>query len=304
MSGRGEATAYGAVTIVNALATGRGAAFGIDLWTKATVELSDDETIEAIILNEKNESTLLVEKCVRAVFDRFGEKTLGARVQTESNIPIARGLKSSSVAGNAVVLATLAALDKHLDTNEILNVVVNASLDAKVSVTGAFDDASASLYGNVVVTDNIARKVLRTFPVEEYCVVILAPPEKRYTIEADLARIKTIAKQVEIAHREALNGNYWNAMTLNALIYSGALRLPTDVIIEILRTGAVAAGISGKGPAYAFVIEEELKESVLGSLREHEGQLIVTKTRRHPSLLTSSLEPEGFSTIGDNNTSQ
>ncbi len=71
MNGRGEATAYGAVTIVNALATGKGAAFGIDLWTKATVELSDDKTIETIILNEKNENTLLVEKCVRAVLDRI-----------------------------------------------------------------------------------------------------------------------------------------------------------------------------------------------------------------------------------------
>ncbi|HID18612.1 TPA: shikimate kinase, partial [Candidatus Bathyarchaeota archaeon] len=31
----GEALAYGAATIVNALATGRGAALGIRLWTKA-----------------------------------------------------------------------------------------------------------------------------------------------------------------------------------------------------------------------------------------------------------------------------
>jgi shikimate kinase len=304
MNGRGEATAYGAVTIVNALATGKGAAFGIDLWTKATVELTDDKTIETTILNEKGENTLLVEKCVRAVLDRFDEKTLGANVQTKSTIPIARGLKSSSVAGNAAVLATLAALDKHMDLNEILKLVVDASLEAKVSVTGAFDDASASLYGNVVVTDNIARKVLRIYPVEEYCVVLLVPAEKRYTIEVDMARIKTIAKQVEIAHKEALNGNYWNAMTLNALIYSGVLRLSTDIIIDILETGAVAAGISGKGPAYAFVVKEELKESVLGRLREHEGQLIVTKTRRHPPLPSWPSEQEGFSTIADNNTAQ
>jgi shikimate kinase len=66
----------------------------------------------------------------------------------------------------------------------------------------------------------------------------------------------------------------------------------------------VAAGISGKGPAYAFVVKEELKDSVLEKLREHEGQLIVTKTRRHPSFLASSLKKEGFSTIGNNNTPQ
>jgi shikimate kinase len=304
MNGRGEATAYGAATIVNALATGKGAAFGIDLWTKATVELSDDRVIEANILNEKGENTLLVEKCVRAVLDHIGEKTLGAKVQTESNIPIARGLKSSSVAGNAVVLATLAAVDRRIDPNEVLDLAVDASLEAKVSITGAFDDASASLYGNVVVTDNIARKVLRTFPVEEYCVILLVPPEKRYTIEVDLSRIKAIAKQVEIAHKEALNGNYWNAMTLNALIYSGALRLPTNIIVDVLKAGAVAAGISGKGPAYAFVVREEMKETVLGSLREYEGQLIVTKTRRRPSFPPSPSEKEGFSKNGDKNSPQ
>jgi shikimate kinase len=304
MKGRGEATARGAVTIVNALATGKGAAFGIDLWTKATVELSSDKTIETTILNEKNENTLLVEKCVRTVLDRFDGTTLGAKVQTESNIPIARGLKSSSVAGNAVVLATLAALDKHMNPSEVLELVVDKSIEAKVSVTGAFDDAAASLYGNVVVTDNMARKVLRTFPVEEYCVILLVPPEKRYTIESDMTRIKAIAKQVEIAHKEALGGNYWNAMTLNGLIHSGALRLPADIIIDSLEAGAVAAGISGKGPAYAFVVKDELKESILENLMKHEGQVIVTKTRRYPSLLTSPLEQMGISTIGDDNTPQ
>jgi shikimate kinase len=290
MNGHGEAVAYGAVTIVNALATGKGAAFGIDLWTKAKVELTDDGDIETTILNEKNENTLLVEKCVRAVFNRFGAQTLGAKVQTESNIPIARGLKSSSVAGNAIVLATLSALDKHMEHEEMLRLAVDASLEAKVSVTGAFDDASASLYGNVVVTDNIARKVLRTFPIEEYCVLLLVPPAKTYTIEADIARIKTVARQVDIAHKEALEGNYWAAMTLNGLIYSQVLRLPADVIIESLEAGALAAGISGKGPAYACVVEEEFKDPVLNVLREHEGHVLASKTRKMPSLPIPGIE--------------
>ena len=279
-----EAFAYGAVTIVNAIATGKGAAFGIDLWTKARVELTDDGAIETRILNDDKESTLLAERCVRAVFGYFGAGKLGAKVETNSNIPIARGLKSSSVAGNAIVLATLAALQKRLEPSDILNLVVDASLQAKVSVTGAFDDAAASLYGNVVVTDNMARRVLRTFPVEDHHVLLLVPPEKAYTANADLRRIKTVAKQVEIAHEQALAGKYWNAMTLNGLIYSHVLRLPADVIVESLGAGALAAGISGKGPAYAFVVEERFKDPVLDVLKRHEGDVIVSKTRNHPSL--------------------
>jgi len=285
-----EASAYGAVTIVNAIATGKGAAFGIDLWTEARVKLTDDGAIETHILNDDKESTLLAESCVRAVFEHFGASTLGAEVETNSNIPIARGLKSSSVAGNAIVLATLAALQRHLKPSDILNLVVDASLQAEVSVTGAFDDAAASLYGNVVVTDNTTRTVLRTFPVEDYSVLLLVPPGKAYTANADLRRIKTVAKQVEIAHEQALAGKYWNAMTLNGLIYSHVLRLPTDVIVESLGAGALAAGISGKGPAYAFVVEERFEDPVLDVLKRHEGDVIISKTRNHPSLTKPTKE--------------
>ena len=279
-----EAAAYGAVTVVNALATGKGAAFGIDLWTKARVRLTDDGIIETRILNDEKESSLLAEKCVRAVFEYFGTRKHGAKVETSSNIPIARGLKSSSVAGNAIVLATLAALQKRLRPSEILNLVVDASLQAKVSVTGAFDDAAASLYGNVVVTDNVARKVLRTFPVDDHYVLLLIPSEKAYTANADLRRIKTVAREVEVAYERALSGEYWNAMTLNGLIYSHVLKLPADVIVESLEAGALAAGISGKGPAYAFVVEERFRDPVLDVLKRYHGEVIVSKTRRHSSL--------------------
>ena len=40
MSGRAEAISHGAATIINAIATGKGAAVGVDLWTKATVKLN------------------------------------------------------------------------------------------------------------------------------------------------------------------------------------------------------------------------------------------------------------------------
>jgi shikimate kinase len=279
-----EATAYGAVTIVNAIAAGKGAAFGIDLWTKARVELTDDGVIEARILEDEKEDTLLAERCVRGVLGYFGTSKLGAKVETNSNIPIARGLKSSSVAANAIVLATMAALHKQLKPNDILDLVVNASLEAKVSVTGAFDDAAASLYGNVVVTDNMTRTVLRRFPVEDHSVLLLVSPEKAYTANADLRQIKTVAKQVEIAHEQALAGKYWNAMILNGLIYSHVLKLPADVIVESLAAGALAAGISGKGPSYAFVVEEQFKNSVLDVLEQHEGKVILSKTRNQPSL--------------------
>ena len=42
MTGKAVAIAHGAATIVNAIALGKGAAFGVDLWTKAEVKLTDE----------------------------------------------------------------------------------------------------------------------------------------------------------------------------------------------------------------------------------------------------------------------
>jgi shikimate kinase len=41
-SGKGRGKASGAGTIINAIATYKGSAFGIDLWTYAEVELGED----------------------------------------------------------------------------------------------------------------------------------------------------------------------------------------------------------------------------------------------------------------------
>ena len=45
MTEQATAIAHGAATIVNAMALGKGAAFGVDLYTKAQVELTDEPSI-------------------------------------------------------------------------------------------------------------------------------------------------------------------------------------------------------------------------------------------------------------------
>ncbi len=76
------------------------------------------------------------------------------RVRTTSDIPVSRGLKSSSAAANAVIMATLDALGEQMDPLEAIRIGTKAAIAAKVSVTGAFDDACASLFGGVAITDN------------------------------------------------------------------------------------------------------------------------------------------------------
>ncbi|RLI29205.1 shikimate kinase [Candidatus Bathyarchaeota archaeon] len=256
----GEAIAYGAVTVVNALATGKGAALSVKLWTRAKVRLTDKPGIvEGVILSDPREDKTLMKKCVLRVLKRFGlEKSYGAYVETESNIPIARGLKSSSVASNAIVLATLNALDECLPDMEVLRLGVEASFDARVTVTGALDDASASYLGGVTVTDNRVFKILKRFEIDEQLRVIISVPEfKRYTVKMDLTRLKLMADGLDSAFREALEGKWQTAMKLNGIVCASALRYEVEPIFKALELGAVASGLSGKGPAIAAVAYED-----------------------------------------------
>ncbi len=276
-SQRAEAIAHGAATVINAMATGQGAAFGVDLWTKAGVKLtSEPGIIKGEIASDPAECTLLMEKTVTRVLKRFkAAKDFGAEIKTQSNIPIARGLKSSSVAANAVALATLGALGKTLDDFEVVNLGVDASFDAKVTVTGAFDDACASYFGGLVVTDNTNRSlVMRTSLPEGYSVLFHVPDKKAYTANSDVNRIRTVAPMIKVAYHEATQTNVWTALSLNGLLYSAALGFDSTVALDALGAGAVAAGLCGKGPAVTAVVAEEKFDEVKAALERHPGRIV------------------------------
>lgn len=276
-SGNAEAIAHGAATIVNAIALGKGAAFGVDLWTKAEVQLTDEpQVIHGEITSDPAESTVLIERTVAQVFQHFSvEKRFGAKVKTCSNIPIARGLKSSSVAANAVALASVAALGKTLDDFAVISLGVDAAFEAKVTVTGAFDDACASYFGGALATDNVKRKIVKRFPLPEGLVILFhVPSAKAYTGKSNIQKLRTVEPLVRIAYKEALKENLWAALSLNGLIYSSALGFDTSVAFDALNAGAVAAGLCGKGPAVTVVVSDDKIDQVEAILRRHGGELI------------------------------
>lgn len=278
MAGKATAVAHGAATIVNAIALGKGAAFGVDLWTKAEVKLTNEPgIIEAEVVSDPKESTLLIERTVTRVLQRFSlEKSFGAKIKTTSNIPIAKGLKSSSAAANASALATTAALHKKLDDLEIVKIGVEASFDAKVTVTGAFDDSCASYFGGAVITDNLNREIIKQLPLpEDLTVLFHVPPQKAYTINSNIARLQTVKPLVQIAYEKALEGKIWEALTLNGLIYSSAQNLNTTIAVDALVAGAVAAGLCGKGPAVSTVVPNDKLDSVKAALQRYEGEILL-----------------------------
>ena len=277
------AIAHGAATIVNAIALGKGAAFGVDLWTKAEVKLTDEPHVfKAEITSGPKENTALIEKTVLRVLQRFSlDNSFGAIVKTWSNIPIAKGLKSSSAAANAVALAATAALGKTFDDLEIVKLGVDAAFDAKVTVTGAFDDACASYFGGVVITDNLNREIVKQLPLAEDLIVLFyVPPEKAYTADSNVSRLQTIKPLIEVAYKEALEGKVWEALTLNGLIYSSASGYDTSIAIDALAAGAVAAGLCGKGPAVTAVAPKDKVGSVKAALQKYDGEILQAHLNR------------------------
>lgn len=273
---RGRAIAHGAVTIVNAISTGKGAALGIDLLTEAKVELTrDSKQIDVSIIGGKNEDKTLAKESVNIVLNRFSNNKLGARVEIKSQIPIARGLKSSSTAANAIVLATLCALDKKIPDEDVVNLGVDAAFKAKVTITGAYDDACASYFGGAVLTDNYERKILKRSDVDENLVAVIYVPRARtYTQKFPKERLNPFRYAVEMAFGLAMKGDYWKALTLNGLIHSSALSVSTKPAVDALLNGALAAGLSGTGPSIAAIAKKEDSKQIVSVWSSLPGKVL------------------------------
>ena len=258
----GRAAALGAGTVLNALATGTGAAFGIDVETRATVDLDPAaDGVTGEIAEDPDADTELIERCVALATDRWGDGE-GGTVRTDSDVPLAAGLKSSSAAANATVLATCDALglgvgddpdDPAVDVTrlEACRLGVRAAREAGVTVTGAFDDATASMLGGVTVTDNGADE-LRTRETVDWDVLVWTPPERAYSADADVARCEAVAPMADLVADLALDGRYGEAMTVNGLAFSAALGFDADPAVEAM-PHATAVSLSGTGPSVVAV---------------------------------------------------
>jgi len=273
MTGIGHAWALGAGTIINAIATWKGAAFGIDLHTSAEVRLNDTDKISGTI--KEGGDPELIERCVRLVFERF-DHTGGADVVTTSEVPIASGLKSSSAAANATILATLDALGESMEPLDAARLGVQAALDAGVTITGAFDDAAASMLGGVVITDNMSNTLISRDKMESE-VIIYAPDKKAFSSQTDVGRSRLIGPWIDVAHELTQLGEYEKAMTLNGFLYCSALGFSVEPMMMALEVGITGVSLSGTGPAYTALTDGEKADKLIEVWSTLDGKVIKTK---------------------------
>ncbi len=271
-----RAAAPAAGTVLNALANGYGSAFAIDAYTEATVELDDTESVSGKIAGVENADTRLIERCVERCIERFGDGE-GGHVHTESEVPMASGLKSSSAAANATVLATLEALNADLGREAACRLGVEAARDVGVTVTGAFDDASASMLGGVTVTDNTEDELLRR-DEPEWDVLVYTPDERAFSADADVSRCEQIAPMADIVYDLAADGEYGSAMAVNGFAFCAALDYPTEPLVEALPS--TTASLSGTGPSYTAVGDRDALKSLESVWSERAGHTWLTTSQQ------------------------
>ena len=92
----------GSATVINAIATGFGAAFGIGLDIKCC---ANTQNSSITCSNDVGAPTTLMEICAKKTFEKYGISSddFGMNFKTESELPMASGLSSSSALSNAVV---------------------------------------------------------------------------------------------------------------------------------------------------------------------------------------------------------
>jgi len=259
---------------LNAVANGKGSALGISLKVSVEVALTDNQGIVSESKGELKDDNL-----VRAVVNRTIPKDLlekhGVKVKVDSEIPVGYGLKSSSAVSNAIALACMKLVKDGFADLDVINSAVDASLDANVTITGAFDDACASYFGGFVVTDNYARKIIRQeqAPSDLYAIIFVPAKAER----ADPMKLQALSSFFDEAFKLAENAEYWEAMMLNGILVSAGLAIPYKPIKEAVERGALSASVSGNGPALAAVAYEWRLDDIIKCWQGYDGKVIVSK---------------------------
>jgi len=271
---KAKATVHGAISLVNAIAIKKGATLGIALKVEATVEASSGK---GIILQSKNKSlsSRLVNKTVEKIVSKKDLEQNKITITIDSEIPTGYGLKSSSAISTAVSLACAKIFKSKFTDQQILLAGVDASIESKVSITGAFDDVCSCYYGGFNVTDNAQRKRIHFEKGPTNLVAVIFIPKNRK--RGNLKNLKDLSSVFENAWELAKKANYWEAMIINGLATASILNSDPKIITSLIEKGALGASVSGNGPAVAAITKKENEVNIKKVFSTLEGNVIVSK---------------------------
>lgn len=269
---------HGSITVINAMPSGIGATIGVGLRTEAEFSVGGSER-KVTIGNDGSEDTTMARICVSRAYERARvPEPEGWTLVTRSEIPVSRGLKSSSAACNAILRAVISELDFTMDPVDLIRLGVGCAREAKVTVTGSFDDACGCGLGGLVMTDNRRDEVLARSDVEDRDVVIHVPRFKIRKSSMPVEALRAAAPELGEAIDIAMTDPY-RAMTINGRVISKVQGVDNSLAERAVSMGALGAGMSGSGPAIAIVVPKGDGESFARDLGIAPEETIVTCTR-------------------------
>ncbi|WP_268541110.1 shikimate kinase [Candidatus Nitrosotenuis cloacae] len=269
-----RATVFGAISLVNAIATGKGATLGINSKVEAAVSVTDGRGVH-LLADSQNMSTKLINKVVEIAVPKRELEKSRIEVSLKSEIPTGYGLKSSSAISSAISLACHKLFRPKYTDSQVLLAGVDASIATKVSITGAYDDACACYFGGTVVTDNYKRRIVRMEKTPTNLTVIIFVPKSRK--RGDIKQLRMLHDVFERAWNLARDGDYWNAMILNGLAGSTILNSDPRIVARAVAAGATGVSVSGNGPAIAAIVKKDKSSEIKKVFSDLEGTLLASE---------------------------
>ena len=269
-----KATIHGAISLVSAIANKKGATVGISLKVEAIVETSEGKGI-VIQSENKSLSSRLINKTIEKIVTKKDLEKNKITVTLTSEIPTGYGLKSSSAISSAVALACAKIFKPKLTDHQILLSGVEASIESKVSITGAYDDACSCYYGGFNVTDNGKRKRIQFEKVPTNLIAVIFIPKNRK--RGNLKKLKILSPIFNNAWELAKEKKYWESMIINGLATSTILNSDPKIIVDLIEKGALGASVSGNGPSIAAIVKKENESNIKKIFGALEGNIIVSK---------------------------
>ena len=269
-----KTTIHSAISIVNAIATGKGATLGISKNVSVEIETSHGEGI-TVEIGKKQMKSRLINRVIGKIVPKNTLSKTKLRILVDSEIPTGYGLKSSSAISTAVAMGCAKLFKPDMSDFEILRAGVDASIETKVSLTGAYDDACACYFGGFIVTDNYKRKIIHSKKCQNNISAIIFIPKSRK--RGNVKKLKILSDVFEQAWNLAKKSDYWNAMILNGFATSSILNSNTEIISKLIENGALGASISGNGPSIAAITKNETVPKIKKVFSSFEGNVMVAK---------------------------
>ena len=269
----GSGTANGGISVLHALGLGRGCSLPIGLST--TVNIHDEH------MDLHNDHHGLLD----AVLHCWRKKELpspnSVGWEVISDVPVGQGLKSSA----ALACAALRALNEYswsgLSDSEIVDMAVESQINCGCTVTGSMDDAWSAVDSGWKLVDPrlpASEAILFEGEIDEDVVVLVVLRGSREkAVNAD-----SFSENQHLFERAL--ASLTNGAVLDALSSNGMAVASSTDDFEALRTcnlaiasGALAAGLSGSGPAIAIVCYPTDVHNVKNSMEQNGLEVMETR---------------------------